>query len=131
MFLSYNYLYVMAYSDSLNNSLQAQGTSCVILFLKHSPLTRDILVWSTEQIKDSDLQKRMMGAPKKNCFCGRSVGILICLALIVQGIFSLYKSGGIYRNYWGGLVFAPIGILVGILFIYLIISMEYTEKAYG
>jgi hypothetical protein len=52
----------MAYSDSLNNSLQAQGTTCVILFLKHSPLTRDILVWSTGRILASRLHRRICGS---------------------------------------------------------------------
>jgi len=62
-----------------------------------------------------------MRASIKNGVWGRAVGILICLAVIAKGTFSLYKSGWVYSNYWGGLVFAPIGILVGLLFIYVII----------
>lgn len=51
----------------------------------------------------------------------RIFAILMCLVLTAQGIVSIYKSEWSYRNYWGGLVFGPIAILIGILLIYLLL----------
>ena len=48
--------------------------------------------------------------------------ILISLAVIATGIRPLIVKGDMfYNNWWGGLVFAPLTIIVGFLLLYLII----------
>ena len=51
----------------------------------------------------------------------RAVLILIGLVLIGQGVLSITGGDLNYRNYWGGLVYAPLGILVGAFLIYLVL----------
>ncbi len=42
-----NHPFIMAFSDSVNNSLKALGTTRVILFLLHPSLASDIMVQTT------------------------------------------------------------------------------------
>ena len=49
----------------------------------------------------------------------RSVGGLAGLAMISMGVAPIFRSGDFsYRNWFGGLVFAPIAILAGVFTIY-------------
>jgi hypothetical protein len=48
--------------------------------------------------------------------------ILITLAVITTGLRPLLSKGDMfYNNWWGGLVFAPLTIVVGFFLLYLII----------
>ncbi len=51
----------------------------------------------------------------------RVVSGLLGLLLILQGISWIVRGNLNYQNYWGGIVFAPLAILVGGLFVYLVI----------
>jgi uncharacterized membrane protein len=62
----------------------------------------------------------MAGKQKKQIFV-RSILVFICLILIAAGIRSILQGDMTYKNYWGGMVFGPAAIAVGILFIYVII----------
>jgi hypothetical protein len=46
---------------------------------------------------------------------------LIALAVISTGVRYLMKDASFYQNWWGGLVFAPLTVLVGLFFLYLVI----------
>ncbi len=46
---------------------------------------------------------------------------LVALAVIATGITPLLKGGLFYKNWWGGLVFGPITIIGGLLFLYVVI----------
>jgi hypothetical protein len=48
-------------------------------------------------------------------------GALIALALIATGTFPLLGGELSYKNWWGGLVFAPITIIAGLLLLYVIV----------
>ncbi len=48
--------------------------------------------------------------------------VLISLAVIATGIRSLFGEGDMhYQNSWGELVFAPVTIIVGFFFLYLVL----------
>ncbi len=42
------------------------------------------------------------------------MGVLVALILILFGVAALLKGDLGYRNYWGGLVFAPYAIAIGL-----------------
>ena len=44
----------------------------------------------------------------------RAVPAVLGLVLVAQGIASLRKGEGGYTNYWGGLVFPPFAIVLGL-----------------
>jgi uncharacterized membrane protein len=46
---------------------------------------------------------------------------LLALCIIFAGIVALLNGDLGYGNYWGGLVFAPMGIVIGILFLYIVL----------
>lgn len=41
--------------------------------------------------------------------------------IIVMGLSSIYSGNFNYSNYWGGVVFAPIAIIIGILVLIVVI----------
>jgi uncharacterized membrane protein YcjF (UPF0283 family) len=47
--------------------------------------------------------------------------ILIALAVIATGIRPFLKGDLFYKNWWGGLVFGPITIMAGLLFLYIVV----------
>jgi len=48
--------------------------------------------------------------------------ILIALAVITTGLrLLLFKGHMFYNNWWGGLVFSPLTIVVGLFLLYLVI----------
>ena len=51
----------------------------------------------------------------------RSFAALIALAVIATGARALIKDNLFYDNWWGGLVFAPLTIIIGALLLFLII----------
>jgi len=60
----------------------------------------------------------------------RSGLILVALMVIGTGLVPLaLKKDLFYSNWWGGLVFAPLTVLVGIFFLYLVLfKYEKIEK---
>jgi hypothetical protein len=52
---------------------------------------------------------------------GRVVFALVSLSLILLGVRVLLKDGLFYSNYWGGPVFAPLAIAIGIFCCYLVV----------
>ncbi|MCJ7500339.1 hypothetical protein MUP29_08795 [bacterium] len=52
----------------------------------------------------------------------RGTLVLVALALIATGLRSFFLNSDLfYSNWWGGLVFAPFTLVVGVLFLYLLI----------
>ncbi len=51
----------------------------------------------------------------------RVVSVLLGLLLILQGISWIVRGNLNYLHYWGGIVFAPLAVLVGLIFVYLVI----------
>jgi uncharacterized membrane protein YcjF (UPF0283 family) len=51
----------------------------------------------------------------------QSFACLIALAVAATGIRHLLKGDTSYQNWWGGLVFAPLTIIGGILLLYVVI----------
>ena len=59
---------------------------------------------------------------KKSKKIYQSFAVLIALCVIATGLGPLLIKGDLfYSNWWGGLVFVPITIIVGIFFLYLVI----------
>ena len=50
---------------------------------------------------------------------GRAIFVLVALSLIVAGARPLLIGGLFYSNYWGGPVFGPLAIAVGVFCLYL------------
>ena len=46
---------------------------------------------------------------------------LVGVVLILQGASALGKSEAAYENYWGGLVYPPVAILLGLVLLALVI----------
>ena len=56
----------------------------------------------------------------RSIWVGRGAFLFFGLILIVGGLGTL-KAGDVhYRNYWGGAVFAPFAITIGVLFLVLL-----------
>jgi hypothetical protein len=52
----------------------------------------------------------------------RSGLVLVALMIIGTGLIPMVSKGNLfYSNWWGGLVFAPLAVLVGIFFLYIVI----------
>jgi uncharacterized membrane protein YcjF (UPF0283 family) len=52
----------------------------------------------------------------------QAFAILISLAVVATGMSPLFIQGDLfYHNWWGGLVFAPITIIVGLFLLFLVI----------
>lgn len=51
----------------------------------------------------------------------RVVAGLVMIGFLVAGVLSLLKGGLLYKNHWGGLVFAPIAIPLGLFGLYLVL----------
>jgi hypothetical protein len=52
----------------------------------------------------------------------QSFAVLIALSVITVGVGPLFlKDALFYKNVWGGLVFAPFTVAVGLLLLYIII----------
>jgi len=51
----------------------------------------------------------------------RASSVLIALAVIATGIRGFVKGSYSYNNWWGGLVFAPITVIVGLFVLYLVV----------
>jgi hypothetical protein len=49
----------------------------------------------------------------ENIWVGRLFLLLLGLSLVLGGLATLVEGRVNYRNYWGGLVFAPFGIALG------------------
>lgn len=64
---------------------------------------------------------------KKNywIYCGI---VTFGLVIILFGLMSTIGAGGSYLNWWGGPVFGPAAIFIGILFIYVMIKTPRKEK---
>jgi hypothetical protein len=45
---------------------------------------------------------------------------LIAMAIIATGIRPLLRGDTSYQNWWGGFVFAPLTIIIGMLVLYLV-----------
>jgi len=60
----------------------------------------------------------------------RSGLIFVALIIIGAGLVPLVLKGDLfYSNWWGGLVFAPLAVLIGIFFLYLVFfKYEKIEK---
>jgi len=56
----------------------------------------------------------------KNIFL-RAGAILIALAVLSTGLRHLLKGNTSYQNWWGGLVFAPLTIVGGLLLLFIVI----------
>jgi hypothetical protein len=50
---------------------------------------------------------------------GRVIFTLVALSLILAGILALLKGDLFYGYYWGGPVFAPLAIAIGVFCLYL------------
>jgi hypothetical protein len=62
-----------------------------------------------------------MLSEKKRESIGKVFLILISIILILFGIGKLLKGDLNYSNYWGGVVFAPIAIIIGIILIFVVL----------
>ena len=52
----------------------------------------------------------------------RSGLVLVALVIIGTGLIPLIFKGNLfYSNWWGGLVFAPLAVLIGIFFLYIVL----------
>jgi hypothetical protein len=58
---------------------------------------------------------------RKRDILNRAVAGFLSLILIGGGFLAIFGNNLNYRNYWGGVVFAPIAILTGLLLLGLII----------
>jgi fatty acid desaturase len=54
--------------------------------------------------------------------------VLIGLVIILFGLMSTIGPGGSYLNWWGGPVFGPAAIFIGILFLYVMTKAPRKEK---
>ena len=54
--------------------------------------------------------------------------ILFGLTIVLFGLMSTVGVGGSYRNWWGGPVFGPAAIIIGILFIYILTKTPRRKK---
>lgn len=61
--------------------------------------------------------KRLMS----NIWVSRLILLLFGLSLFLAGLRRLLAGGLHYRNYWGGLVFAPFAMLVGLFLLGLVV----------
>jgi hypothetical protein len=52
---------------------------------------------------------KKFGSPR----AARIAVALICLLILVLGVGTLFQGNIGYRNWWGGVVFAPFAIIVG------------------
>ena len=57
---------------------------------------------------------------KKRWDIARFVLLYFGFILILMGIVAILKGTWHYLNYWGGLIFAPSAILVGLLLLYIV-----------
>jgi hypothetical protein len=64
----------------------------------------------------TDFKKGLRHERRGRVFMG-----LLAILLILIGTGTVLKGDLTYRNYWGGLVFAPIVIPVGLVLLYLVI----------
>jgi hypothetical protein len=62
-----------------------------------------------------------MKKSKRNRLLLQSFASLIAMAVITVGIRPLLKEDTSYHNWWGGLVFAPVTIIIGLFLLYLVI----------
>ena len=60
----------------------------------------------------------------------RSFAALIALTVIATGARALIKKDLFYDNWWGGLVFAPVTIIIGAFFLFLIIFKWETIRTF-
>ncbi len=52
----------------------------------------------------------------------RIVFAVVSLTIVLLGLFAISRSPILaYRNWWGGLVFAPFAIIVGALFFFVLV----------
>jgi hypothetical protein len=60
----------------------------------------------------------------------RSGLILAAFVMIGTGLIPLILKGDLfYSNWWGGLVFAPLALIIGVFFLYLVLfKFEKIEK---
>jgi len=64
----------------------------------------------------------MLGTKRNRIRLARVVGVLIGCVLAATGLLHIAVGNSSYRNYWGGVVFAPFGVFLGISLIYLAIA---------
>jgi hypothetical protein len=60
----------------------------------------------------------MLGSKRQRALLARVVAGLLGSALVAIGLLHIVAGQPHYRNYWGGLVFAPFAILLGGFLIY-------------
>jgi hypothetical protein len=56
----------------------------------------------------------------------RIIAILFAATLIARGVFVMWSGGVDYRNWWGGLVFAPFAVILGAAL--LVIALFFPER---
>jgi hypothetical protein len=66
---------------------------------------------------DLAIQEEMRSG-KTTAAWGRIVCALVALVALATGLISIAELGWSYRSYWGGLVFAPVLIVIGFLLLY-------------
>ncbi len=63
--------------------------------------------------------ERMMLNDKSRQMANRIAGVVVGVLAVVLGLASLLNGKSSYQNYWGGLVFAPVAILMGFLVLFI------------
>jgi hypothetical protein len=58
--------------------------------------------------------------PRSRCL-NQVIFVLLALCIIFLGIGALLKGDLVYRNYWGGAVFAPMAIAIGLFILYVVL----------
>ena len=81
------------------------------------------------------IAKGIQMTKKRKDKLGKIFLIYSALLIIFYSIVSLMKEEYYYSNYWGGVVFAPIGIVVGLLVLYIVLfkwkEVEKNENAFN
>ena len=62
-----------------------------------------------------------MLSDKKRERLARVSSVCFSLLLILTGVAALLRGRLVYSNYWGGVVFAPFAILMGVLVIWIVV----------
>ncbi len=58
----------------------------------------------------------------------RAIFVVIGLMVVGFGVVSLWHVGFVYHNWWKGLVFGPVAILFGTLFIIVMFKLGSLER---
>jgi uncharacterized membrane protein len=69
--------------------------------------------WDALAFADAVEVKRVFKSQRAN----QVICAIFALSLILLGIATLRRGDLNYRNYWGGLVFAPVAIAIGLVFL--------------